>query len=213
MNRVPVAWRAYRVVNGCPKGARMPWPEPRFTAACMGHRAPQPHCECGIYGSYWMYLAAEAAIDPAIFTVCRPSGLVIPYTEGWRAERVDVVCAWAAPEIARRVQAEYPAWADVEWRPVRELARPRVYFQGAVLPGADLRGANLRGAVIAWADLTGADLRGADLRDAYAENVVLRGADLRGADLRGAFLPGAKLEGASLRGALTDDQFHCYVRR
>jgi hypothetical protein len=102
---------------------RIEWPPGHvLVARCLGagHRAPEPSCECGIYGARDLDTLREhgLCLAPEILVVGRVAlwGTVVDDVSGWRAEFAapselqvvdDLVPGLDAPELAALLEATY----------------------------------------------------------------------------------------------------------
>ena len=103
ITRPHVVWGPTLSARCVPLDPGCPSPAPSTLPA--DHRAPQPGCNCGIYG--WYGPDDTGMIDARVFGAIEASGLVLMGERGFRAERVRIaaVATWNPRVAAACTQA------------------------------------------------------------------------------------------------------------
>lgn len=116
VTRPHVVWSPSLCARCVPLDAGCPSPGPRTLPA--DHRAPQPGCNCGIYG--WYGPEDTGMLDARVFGAIEASGLILMGERGFRAERARIT---AVVTRNRRVAAACALAGIAVYRRRRELLR------------------------------------------------------------------------------------------
>ncbi|MGH9289767.1 MAG: hypothetical protein ACRD0V_15985 [Acidimicrobiales bacterium] len=116
VTRPHVVWGPMLCARCVPLDAGGPSPGP--STPQVDHRAPQPGCNCGIYG--WYGPDDTGMLDARVFGAIQASGLILMGERGFRAERARLI---AVVTRNRRVAAACTRAGIAVYRRRRDLLR------------------------------------------------------------------------------------------